>query len=143
MSQDAATITIFSNVNNPLFLSNFPPNYNILINICYQIITISTQYIFMSMIIIRRHAQILLISQYWFLRVNIHSKSLESLDHLAPWLGKHTYCRKKHTLYGTKVINNLLGTNIWQKYTLSGINFVKKTHLERDHSFLIWPSSLS
>ncbi len=33
MSQDAATITVFSNVNNPLFRSNFPPNYSILINI--------------------------------------------------------------------------------------------------------------
>ncbi len=40
MSQDAATITIFSSVNNPLFHSNFPPNYGILINIVYQIITI-------------------------------------------------------------------------------------------------------
>ncbi len=40
MSQDVATITVFSNVNNPLFRSNFPPNYSILINIFYQIITI-------------------------------------------------------------------------------------------------------
>ncbi len=35
---------------------------------------------------ISRHAHVLLISQYWLLRVNIHSKSLESLDHRAPWL---------------------------------------------------------
>ncbi len=27
MSQDVATIAVFSNVNNPLFRSNFPPNY--------------------------------------------------------------------------------------------------------------------
>ncbi len=27
MSQDVATITVFSNVNNPLFRSNFAPNY--------------------------------------------------------------------------------------------------------------------
>ncbi len=40
MSQDAATITVFYNVNNQLFRSNFPPN--ILINIFYQIITIPT-----------------------------------------------------------------------------------------------------
>ncbi len=40
----------------------------------------------MSMIMIRRHAHVLLISQYWLLRVNIHSKSLESLDHRLPWL---------------------------------------------------------
>ncbi len=40
----------------------------------------------MSMIMIWRHAHVLLISQYWFLRVNIHSKSLESIDHQAPWL---------------------------------------------------------
>ncbi len=33
MSQDAATSTVFSNVNNPLFRSNFPTNYSILINI--------------------------------------------------------------------------------------------------------------
>ncbi len=79
MSQDTDTITVFSNVNNPLFHLNFPKNYSILINIFYQIITI-----FMSMIMIRRHAHILLISQYWLLRVNIHSKSLESLDHRVP-----------------------------------------------------------
>ncbi len=42
MSPDAATITVFSNVNNPLFRSNFPPNYSIHINIFYQIITIPT-----------------------------------------------------------------------------------------------------
>ncbi len=36
----------------------------------------------MSMIMIRRHVHVLLISQYWLLRVNIHSKNLESLDHL-------------------------------------------------------------
>ncbi len=42
MSQDAATITVFSNVNNPLLRSNFPPNYSILINIFDQIITIPT-----------------------------------------------------------------------------------------------------
>ncbi len=35
---------------------------------------------------IRRYAHVLLISQYWLLRVDIHSKSLESLDHRAPWL---------------------------------------------------------
>ncbi len=29
MSQDAATINVFSNVNNPFFRSNFPPNYSI------------------------------------------------------------------------------------------------------------------
>ncbi len=43
----------------------------------------------MSMIMIRRHAHVLLISQYWLLRVNIHSKSLEyleSIDHWAHWL---------------------------------------------------------
>ncbi len=40
----------------------------------------------MSMIMIWRHVHVLLISQYWLLRVNIHSKSLESLDHRAPWL---------------------------------------------------------
>ncbi len=34
----------------------------------------------MSMIMIRRHAHVLLTSQYWLLRVSIHSKSLESLD---------------------------------------------------------------
>ncbi len=28
MSQDAATITVFSNVNNPFFRLNFPPNYS-------------------------------------------------------------------------------------------------------------------
>ncbi len=33
MSQDVATITVFSNVNNPLLRSNFPQNYSILINI--------------------------------------------------------------------------------------------------------------
>ncbi len=33
MSQDASTITVFSNVNNPLFNLNFTPNYNVLINI--------------------------------------------------------------------------------------------------------------
>ncbi len=33
MSQDAATITVFSNVNNSLFGSNFPQKYSILINI--------------------------------------------------------------------------------------------------------------
>ncbi len=33
MSQDAATVTVFSNVNNPLFRSNFHPNYSILIDI--------------------------------------------------------------------------------------------------------------
>ncbi len=42
MSQDAATITVFSNVNNPLFRSNLPQNYNILMDIFYQIITIPT-----------------------------------------------------------------------------------------------------
>ncbi len=42
MIQDVATITVFSNVNNPLFRSNFPQNYSILINIFYQIITIPT-----------------------------------------------------------------------------------------------------
>ncbi len=42
MSQDAATIIVFSNVSNPLFRSNFPQNYNILINIFYQIPTIPT-----------------------------------------------------------------------------------------------------
>ncbi len=42
MSQDAATTTVFSNVNNPLFRSNFPSNNSILINIVYQIITIPT-----------------------------------------------------------------------------------------------------
>ncbi len=31
MSQNAATIAIYSNVNNPLLRSNFPPIYNILI----------------------------------------------------------------------------------------------------------------
>ncbi len=35
---------------------------------------------------IRRHTHVLLISQYWLLRVNIHSKSLESFDHRALWL---------------------------------------------------------
>ncbi len=35
----------------------------------------------MSMIMIRRHVHVLLISQYWLPKVNIHSKSLESLDH--------------------------------------------------------------
>ncbi len=80
---------ILSNVNNPLFHSNFPPNYSILINIFYQIITILT-YIFMSMIMIWRHVHVLLISQYRLLRVNIHSKSLESLDHRAPWLPRKT-----------------------------------------------------
>ncbi len=79
MSQDASTNVKFSNVNNPLFRSNFPPNYSILTNIFYRIITIPKYYIFMSMIIIRRHVHVLLISQYWLLRVNIHSKSLESL----------------------------------------------------------------
>ncbi len=33
MSQDADTITVFSNVNNPLFHSSFSPNYSILRNI--------------------------------------------------------------------------------------------------------------
>ncbi len=33
MRQDAATITDFSNVNNPHFRLNVPPNYSILINI--------------------------------------------------------------------------------------------------------------
>ncbi len=33
MSQDAGTVTVFSNVNNPHFRSNFPPKYSILINI--------------------------------------------------------------------------------------------------------------
>ncbi len=42
MSQDAATITVFSYVDNPLFHSNFSPNYSILLNIFYQIITIPT-----------------------------------------------------------------------------------------------------
>ncbi len=40
----------------------------------------------MSMIMIRRHAHVLLISQYWLLRVNIHSKSLETFDDRAPRL---------------------------------------------------------
>ncbi len=43
------------------------------------------------MIMIRRYGHVLLISQYWLLRVNIHSKSLESLDHRAPWLGLNKY----------------------------------------------------
>ncbi len=48
----------------------------------------------MSMIMIWRHVHVLLISQYWLLRVNIHSKSLESLDHRAPWLGHATINQK-------------------------------------------------
>ncbi len=40
----------------------------------------------MNMIMIWRHVHVLLISQYWLVRVNIHSKCLESLDHRAPWL---------------------------------------------------------
>ncbi len=81
MSQDAATITVFSNVNKPLSIRICPKNYSVLINIFNQIITILMLYIFMSMIMIRRDADVLLISQYWLLRVNIHSKNLESLDH--------------------------------------------------------------
>ncbi len=89
MSQDAATITLFSNVHNPPFRSNFPPNYSILISIFYHIITIPTLYIFMSMIMIWRHVHILLISQYSLVRVNIYSKRLESLDHRVPWLNDY------------------------------------------------------
>ncbi len=54
----------------------------------------------MSMIMIWRHGHVLLISQYWLLRVNIHSKSLESLDHQAPWLSNHIMiCRWTITVF--------------------------------------------
>ncbi len=43
-----------------------------------------------------RHVHVLLISQYWLLRVNIHSKSLESLGHRAPWLLIASYFNGLH-----------------------------------------------
>ncbi len=88
MNQDTATITVFSNVNNLHFHSNFPPNY--MHSHKYYWSNYYNPNIFVSMIIIWRHVHILLISQYWLLWVNIHSKSLESLDHRAQWLGVGT-----------------------------------------------------
>ncbi len=69
LSQDTSLITIFSNVNTVHFLWNF--YQNIAFSVCKS----------MSVIKIRQHAHVLLVSQYSILVVNIHSESIVYLDH--------------------------------------------------------------